>query len=157
MVEIELVNDLIPESESTFITRKVGLKKKNKFKKENSYSKEEQELELIDNSLLESNLAKVEGPISLDDIVNNQRKTRLILDKFDKVDSRVSNLRSTIEKQLSDYDIQIDISKDPLLCTAVKKIFKKSLKYINKEMYLIAVDKLKEIQEQRIDKELEDE
>lgn len=95
-------------------------------------------------------------PIPMEDIVRRQKKVKKLLANCDKLDASVGSIVTNLKNQTKDYDVQIDISKDPLLKMAVKKIFKKSYKYIDKNMYLYAIDRLMELQNKRLEESLKD-
>lgn len=95
-------------------------------------------------------------PIPMEDIVRRQKKVKKLLANCDKLDASIGSIVTNLKNQTKDYDVQIDISKDPLLKMAVKKIFKKSYKYIDKNMYLYAIDRLMELQNKRLEESLKD-
>lgn len=96
------------------------------------------------------------SPIPMEEIVRKQKKVKKLLTNCDKLDNSVDNIINNLKNQTKDYDIQVDISKDPLLKMAVRKIFKKSYKYIDKRMYLYAIDRLLELQNKRLEDSIED-
>lgn len=92
----------------------------------------------------------------IEDIISRQRKVREISSLCDKLDKEIDSILATISSQIKDYDVQVDISKKPLLKKAVRKIFKKPYNYINKEMYLDAVKRMRELQDKLVEEAVED-
>jgi len=68
--------------------------------------------------------------------------------------SLVASVTNKINKELADFEFEFDISDQPILKKAVKKIFKKNLNKINYEMYLRAKEELAKIHLDKI-KEVE--
>lgn len=93
--------------------------------------------------------------VTIEDAIRREKKVKTLLAKIDKVDEEINKLQETIAKQTKNFNFQVDISNNPPVRKAVKKIFKKPLKYIDKEMYLYAIKKLQQLQDERLDKELE--
>lgn len=94
-------------------------------------------------------------PLTKEEAAIQQRRIRSFLKEADEIDTRCNQYLSDLKSHLKDFDLQIDISKNPIVKKAVKKIFKKGLTYINKDMYLAAVERFNEIQKSKLDKELE--
>lgn len=92
----------------------------------------------------------------IEDIIGRQRKVREVSSLCDKLDKEIDSILTTISSQIKDYDVQVDISKKPLLKKAVRKIFKKPYNYINKEMYLDAVKRMRELQDKLVEEAVED-
>lgn len=98
---------------------------------------------------------KIQGPISFEDALAQQQKVKSLLNKFDQIDSTIDRVSNTLENQSKKFEFSIDISNMPQVKKAVKKIFKKNINHIDKEMYLYAIKRLNEIQESLVDKEFD--
>jgi len=93
--------------------------------------------------------------VTVEDAIRREKKVKALLDKFDKIDNKIDSIQATISKQTKDYNFQVDISNNPPAKKAVKKIFKKAVTYIDKDMYLYAIKRLQQLQDERLDKELD--
>mgnify|MGYP001569621547 CR=1 FL=1 len=92
--------------------------------------------------------------VLLEDAIRREKKIKVIKGKIDEVESSVEDMKNTISLHTKNFDYQVDISKDGNTKKAVRKVFKKSLSYINKDMYLYAVKRLQEIQMNKLDEEI---
>ena len=94
-------------------------------------------------------------PTTRDEATLKQRRIRNLLEKGSIISSRVDSFTSKMLEKLKDYDMQVDISNNPMAKKAVKKIFKKNVKYISKAMYLEAVERFNAIQNKRVKDEVD--
>lgn len=123
------------ESDSFFINRKIHSEKLTK--------------ELIhDDIFIENqNLSKqlLERGVSEKDIkslLEKQAKVKNILKIIDDNEKLIKNINSYLEKDLSDFKLEVDVSDDALALKAIKHIFKKNTDKITYEMYLYAKNRL---------------
>jgi hypothetical protein len=94
-------------------------------------------------------------PLSPEEAAAVQRRIRTLTDKAALIDALSANVTSNLKNQLEDFDYQVDISNNPIASKAVRKVFARGIKYIDKQMYLEAVERLNEIQQKKLKKEVD--
>jgi hypothetical protein len=94
-------------------------------------------------------------PLTAEEAAVVQRRIRALNASAIEIATEVDEVVASLKSQLKDYDYQVDISNKPVVKKAVKKLFRRSLKYIDKEMYLWAVERFNEIQKQKLKKEVD--
>lgn len=146
---IDLVEEIVEPEKSSNITRR-KLEKRNEINRSTSLSGRSSEQS---GETAESQQDDAFGPISVEDATQRQQKIKQLLKKFQQVDDKIDFLSEQIQKQTSKFDYSVDISNMPQVKKAVRKIFKKNLNYIDKNMYLEAVKRLQQSQEESITKE----
>lgn len=94
-------------------------------------------------------------PLTVEEAAVVQRRIRNLSAKAAEIARDSDEIVAALNNQLKDYEFQVDISNKPVVKKAVKKLFGKSLKYIDKEMYLFAVERFNKIQQDKLDKEVD--
>lgn len=94
-------------------------------------------------------------PLTVEEAAVVQRRIRTISSKADQIAKDTEEVVTGLKLQLKDYDFQVDVSNKPVVKKAIKKLFGKANKYIDKAMYLEAVKRFNKIQQDKLDKEVD--
>lgn len=154
--QVNILTDIIEPEKKTQISRRKSTSTSNTLKNNKSVEEAIRDEIRVDNKSVSQQIQDSQKPseVVLEDALRRQKKVKEIKSKIAETDQAIVDIKRMIGSHTKNFDYQIDISNMPVVKKAVRKIFKKSLKYINKEMYLYAVDKMLELQEQRLDEEI---
>lgn len=147
---INFIKQIKEEPESAFINRKKDFITNDIVVSENEQTESRSTTKTNNKDLSESNTL-IDPSLITEDILNRQAKTLELLNRCDIVDEKISTLKNILISQTKEVSKTVDISKDPIVLAAARKVFKKNAKVITKEMYLEAVDKLRTLQNKTIE------
>lgn len=144
----KFLEQINPEVDPFFINRKI-LQENVKIEDSEVFTNES-----INKNIFEQLRAKNLSDKQIEDIIKKQEKVKKILGLIKENKVLLDEVKSQINKDLSNFKFEVDISEDTLVSKAVKQVFKKPNNKIDYEMYLYAKERLNTLYNNKIEEGL---
>lgn len=144
----KFLEQINPEVDPFFINRKI-LQENVKIEDSEVFTNES-----INKNIFEQLRAKNLSDKQIEDIIKKQEKVKKILGLIKENKVLLDEVKSHLNKDLSNFKFEVDISEDTLVSKAIKQVFKKPNNKIDYEMYLYAKERLNTLYNNKIEEGL---